>query len=50
MARIGILSTLHASVSYRGCDANPYECKTLPLIVEFPPGEGWQTITVTLTW
>ena len=39
-----------ASVSYRSCDADPYECKTLPLIVEFPPGEGWQTITVTLTW
>jgi glycogen debranching enzyme len=39
-----------ASVSYRDCDANPYECKTLPLVVRFPPGEGWKTITVTLTW
>ena len=44
------LDHANASVSYRDCDANPYECKTLPLVVEFPPGEGWKTITVTLTW
>jgi hypothetical protein len=44
------LDTPEASVSYRSCDANPYECKTLPLVVHFPPGEGWKTITVTLTW
>jgi len=41
---------LEASVSYRDCDADPYECKTLPLIVNFPPGDGWKTITVTLAW
>ena len=39
-----------ASVSYRDCDADPYACKTLPLILNFPPGEGWKTITVTLIW
>ena len=43
-------SGAEASVSYRGCDANPYACKTLPLVVQFPKGAGWQTITVTLTW
>ncbi len=41
---------LEASVSYRDCDADPYACKSLPLILDFPPGEGWKTITVTLTW
>ena len=39
-----------ASISFRGCDADPYACKTLPLILNFPPGEGWKTITVTVTW
>ncbi len=39
-----------ASISYRACDADSYACKTLPLIVQFPKGTGWKTITVTLTW
>jgi glycogen debranching enzyme len=39
-----------ASISFRGCDADPYACASLPLILQFPPGEGWKTITVTLTW
>ena len=39
-----------ASISFRACDANPYACKSLPLFLQFPPGEGWKTITVTLTW
>ena len=39
-----------ASISYRGCDANPYACESLPLTFSFPPGEGWKTITVTLIW
>jgi hypothetical protein len=39
-----------ASISFRGCDANPYACTSLPLIIHFPRGEGWKTITVTLTW
>jgi glycogen debranching enzyme len=43
-------STVEASISFRGCDADPYACKTLPLVLTFPPGEGWKTITVTLTW
>jgi glycogen debranching enzyme len=39
-----------ASISFRACDADPYACTSLPLILQFPPGEGWKTITVTLTW
>jgi glycogen debranching enzyme len=39
-----------ASISFRACDADPYACTSLPLILNFPPGEGWKTITVTLTW
>jgi hypothetical protein len=39
-----------ASISYRACDADPYACTSLPLILNFPPGEGWKSITVTLTW
>jgi glycogen debranching enzyme len=39
-----------ASISFRACDADPYGCPSLPLILNFPPGEGWKTITVTLTW
>ena len=39
-----------ASISFRGCDADPYACASLPLILNFPPAEGWKTITVTLTW
>ncbi|MGA2806891.1 MAG: hypothetical protein ABSE87_02085 [Terracidiphilus sp.] len=39
-----------ASVSYRACDADLYACGSMPLIFSFPPGEGWKTITVTLTW
>jgi glycogen debranching enzyme len=39
-----------ASIWYRKCDANPQACSTLPLLLQFPPGEGWKTITVTLTW
>lgn len=40
----------YASISHRDCDADFYACKELPLILHFPPGEGWKTITVTLTW
>jgi hypothetical protein len=39
-----------ASISFRACDADPYACTSLPIILNFPPGEGWKTITVTLTW
>ncbi|HUN85637.1 MAG TPA: hypothetical protein VMU48_14750 [Terracidiphilus sp.] len=39
-----------ASLSFRECDADPYACSSLPLILNFPPGTGWKTITVTLTW
>lgn len=39
-----------ASVGYGSCGANLDACSTPPLIVEFPRGTGWQTITVTLTW
>jgi glycogen debranching enzyme len=39
-----------ASISFRACDANPHACTSLPLILNFPPGEGWKTITVTLSW
>jgi hypothetical protein len=40
----------YASISHRDCDANFYACKSLPLLLHFPEGEGWKTITVTLTW
>jgi hypothetical protein len=40
----------NASISFRGCDADPYACTELPLTLEFPAGEGWKTITVTLSW
>jgi len=40
----------YANLSYRGCEADPYACKWMPLLLHFPPGEGWKTITVTLTW
>ena len=39
-----------ASISFRACDADLYACTSLPLIFNFPPGEGWQTIKITLTW
>jgi hypothetical protein len=39
-----------ATISHRDCDADFYGCKSLPLILHFPKGEGWKTITVTLTW
>jgi glycogen debranching enzyme len=39
-----------ASISFRSCDANPLGCTSYPLILNFPTGEGWKTITVTLTW
>ncbi len=39
-----------ASISHRECDADFYACKELPLIFHFPDGEGWKTVTVTLTW
>ncbi|HUD13231.1 MAG TPA: hypothetical protein VMQ56_06210 [Terracidiphilus sp.] len=39
-----------ATISHRDCDADFYACKSLPLILHFPPGEGWKTITITLTW
>jgi glycogen debranching enzyme len=40
----------YASISHRDCDANFYACKSLPLLLHFPEGEGWKTMTVTLTW
>jgi glycogen debranching enzyme len=40
----------HASISHHECDAHPSTCKSLPLLLHFPEGEGWKTITVTLTW
>ncbi len=39
-----------ASISFRSCDADPYACTSLPLILNFPPGNGWKTVTVTLGW
>ena len=39
-----------ATISHRDCDADFYACKELPLILHFPPGEGWKTVTVTLSW
>jgi glycogen debranching enzyme len=39
-----------ASVSYRACDGDLYACASMPLILNFPSGEGWKTITVALTW
>jgi glycogen debranching enzyme len=43
-------AAVDASISFRSCDANPYGCMSYPLVFNFPPGEGWKTITVTLTW
>jgi hypothetical protein len=40
----------NASLSFRSCDANPLGCTWYPLTFSFPPGEGWKTITVALTW
>jgi hypothetical protein len=40
----------YAVISHRDCDADFYACKSLPLLLHFPEGEGWKTITVTLTW
>jgi glycogen debranching enzyme len=39
-----------ASISYRGCDGDIYACTSMPLILHFPAGGGWKTITVTLSW
>ncbi len=39
-----------ASLSFRSCDANPLGCTWYPLTFHFPEGEGWKTITVSLTW
>jgi glycogen debranching enzyme len=39
-----------ASISFRSCDADPYACSSFPLLLTFPAGEGWKTITVKLTW
>jgi hypothetical protein len=43
-------ATANANISFRGCDADPYACTELPLILSFPPGDGWKVITATLTW
>ena len=40
----------YAHISHRACDSDFYACKELPLILQFPAGEGWKTVTVTLTW
>ena len=39
-----------AHISYRNCDADFYACKWMPLVLRFPEGQLWNTITVTLTW
>jgi glycogen debranching enzyme len=39
-----------ANISFRGCDADPYSCKKWPLLLQFPAGEGWKTLTVNLIW
>lgn len=39
-----------ASISFRSCDANLLGCSWYPLMFHFPEGEGWKTITVTLSW
>lgn len=39
-----------ATISFRGCDADPHACTSFPLTLNFPPGTGFQTLTVTLTW
>jgi glycogen debranching enzyme len=43
-------SERNASISFRECDAKPEACPSYPLVLHFPEGEGWKTITVTLTW
>jgi glycogen debranching enzyme len=40
----------NAVISHRECDADFYACKELPMILHFPAGTGFQTLTVTLTW
>jgi len=32
------------------CGHGSDSCNRIPLLLHFPPGEGWKTITVTLTW
>jgi hypothetical protein len=49
-AQTGPAGAPDASISFRACDADPYACTSLPLVVQFPPGDGWKTVTVTLTW
>lgn len=39
-----------ANLSYRDCDSDFYACKWMPLVIHFPAGEGWKTVTVTMTW
>ncbi len=43
-------SEQYASISFRECDAKPEACSSYPLVLHFPEGEGWKTITVTLVW
>jgi hypothetical protein len=43
-------SAPEASASYRDCDGDLYACTSMPLLLNFPAGEGWKTITVILTW
>ena len=43
-------SAEEASISFRACDANPDACSWLPLLFHFPAGEGWKTVTLTLSW
>ena len=48
---------LNANEEPTRCEATSLQARaekrlrsTLPLTFNFPPGEGWKTITVTLTW
>lgn len=39
-----------ANISFRSCDADPYACSSLPLVISFPQGTGWKQITIMLSW
>ena len=40
------------SATLGGLDVYAYENPSAPsmLVLNFPPGEGWKTVTVTLAW
>jgi len=48
--RVESSSAGSAQISHRECDADFYACRKLPLLMNFPKGEGFQRMTVTLSW